>query len=263
MNDLGFGAFYSDLQGETHRDRIEQARHLGLTAVDIPFKTCARAEADLAAARGRRGLQVGAIIVELNDLNTGNASLSDAQAEIDLAIALSRRLGEPGIMLVDYFGPNKPGLLSLEDRRSLLKTIVRTNLSKLEGTSINFLVEHMEPSSRSTFPNYESAVAFVLEMDTPRARLVFDTFHLAAEKYPLMDVLRRYRELIAHVHLSDCNPDNEQNRRPLPGGGTIDFRPVIRFLISSGYSGACILEGAAWGRNGLADSLTHLRKLME
>lgn len=256
------GTFYGELRGDTPLARIEYALRLGIGTVDIGLASLLQDKSELSAAYTQGLLSASSIIIVLNDLNTGKVTEANVLSDIDKAMDLSREFGYPGIIVADYFGKNTPGLLSVDRRREILKNLIRTSLAKRQDPSIVFLVEPMTRRDSSTFPNVESSVAFIKEMNTPQVKMLYDTYHMAADGYDCLTVLKSYVDIIGHIHLSDYDGENQTCSRPMPGGGKIDFEPVVRFLMGQPRLQTWVTEGAQLGPDGLADSLNYLIRLM-
>ncbi|WP_138754162.1 myo-inosose-2 dehydratase [Paenibacillus sinopodophylli] len=88
--------------------------------------------------------------------------------------------------------------------------------------------------------------------------LLFDTGHAYYGGADPLAVLRKHYDRIAYVHLKDIRPDVLDRSRgeqadfvscirngvfTVPGDGCIDFEPIIKELVSRGYSGWAMLEG--------------------
>ncbi|MCL2853662.1 MAG: myo-inosose-2 dehydratase [Defluviitaleaceae bacterium] len=87
--------------------------------------------------------------------------------------------------------------------------------------------------------------------------LLFDSGHLAYCGEDYLAILNRHAKRVAHVHLKDIRPQIVQNVREermsfldgvragaftVPGDGVIDFDPVFRVLLDSGYEGWMVVE---------------------
>jgi 5-keto-L-gluconate epimerase len=88
-------------------------------------------------------------------------------------------------------------------------------------------------------------------------RVLLDTYHLYREGLDLVSTLAGFPYLHGSLHLSDDN-------RRLPGLGGIDFAPIIGALLSRGYEGSLVLEGAFGGDPGadVTRSARYLRGIL-
>lgn len=102
----------------------------------------------------------------------------------------------------------------------------------------------------------ENELDAIMEMTDPG--YVFfcpDTAHLTKAGMDPVEVMRRYKDRIAYVHLKDITPDEvDVETFPILSGneampifcelglGPIDFKPIIRFLKEINYDGWLTVE---------------------
>jgi L-ribulose-5-phosphate 3-epimerase len=80
-----------------------------------------------------------------------------------------------------------------------------------------------------------------LALDAPHFRLMLDVGHLhCLGETPIPDVIRRYGERIANVHIEDMRAGVHEHL--MFGEGEIDFPPLIEALREVGYSGGLHVE---------------------
>ncbi len=87
--------------------------------------------------------------------------------------------------------------------------------------------------------------------------LLYDTGHLAYADVDPMSVLKKHHGRIKHVHLKDIRPEQVKKVRKeklsflqgvrggtftVPGDGCIDFSPLFKLLVESGYDGWFVVE---------------------
>ena len=72
----------------------------------------------------------------------------------------------------------------------------------------------------------------------PTLRVCFDTNHLLYESP--VDFIKRFKDRIVTLHVSDCNLEIEQHS--LPGEGKIDFQTIITALREIDYRGPWLYE---------------------
>ena len=77
--------------------------------------------------------------------------------------------------------------------------------------------------------------AIVEEIGSPIMKVVGDTFHMNIEDGPLGPAIETVGDRLAHLHIPDSH-------RLAPGGGHIDFPPVIEALRNIGYLGYVSFE---------------------
>ncbi len=72
--------------------------------------------------------------------------------------------------------------------------------------------------------------------DLPNVKLLFDTYHLAADGADLLSSWRDLHEAVGHVQFADF-PGRDK-----PGSGKIDFAAIERAISADGYSDQIVLE---------------------
>jgi sugar phosphate isomerase/epimerase len=90
---------------------------------------------------------------------------------------------------------------------------------------------------------YETNLGFTLEeccgyaerIGSPIMKVVGDTFHMNIEEASLLSAIRNAGNRLAHLHLPDSH-------RLAPGGGHIDFPPLLEALSEIGFDGFVSFE---------------------
>ena len=100
-------------------------------------------------------------------------------------------------------------------------------------------------------------VAALLDRCGPDVGLLLDTGHAAAAGFDYARLIDRFGDRIAHIHLKDMRADVMARVRAddasfnagvragmftVPGDGSVDFRPLARFVRDSGYQGWLVVE---------------------
>lgn len=101
----------------------------------------------------------------------------------------------------------------------------------------------------------ENELDALMELCGPEVFFAPDTAHLAGAGMNPGDIIRRYKERVAYVHLKDLTPKDASvedfpmllGNEALPvfcelGLGTIDFPPIIEALVEIGYEGWMTVE---------------------
>jgi sugar phosphate isomerase/epimerase len=108
---------------------------------------------------------------------------------------------------------------------------VARNLADYAGSrGVLLAVEPINRYETNFIVNVEKALSFISDVDRPALRILLDTFHMNIEEADFGAAIARAGKLLAHVHLADSN-------RWAPGGGHIDFGPILRALRAGGYDG--------------------------
>jgi sugar phosphate isomerase/epimerase len=113
--------------------------------------------------------------------------------------------------------------------------------------------------------NAEDVLALLETIDSPRVKLVLDTYHLGQSD----GFVEQIGELVPHVaivHLGDAKqpPKQEQNRCRL-GEGTVPLGPIIAALTEAGYTGYYDIEllGEEIEASDYDELLAHARETFE
>ena len=76
-------------------------------------------------------------------------------------------------------------------------------------------------------------------VDSDVLQWIPDIGHIAKGGMDVLDILKTYRSLIAHVHFKDMTADGHW---AMMGKGIIDFDAITDFLVSSDYNGWLVVE---------------------
>ena len=102
----------------------------------------------------------------------------------------------------------------------------------------------------------EAASEIYQKVGHPAFGYMFDTFHANIEEKDPAGALRKYREGITHVHISE-------NDRGIPGRGHIDFSKPIKVLRETGYDQWITVEAFGHSLPSLAAATCVWRDLFE
>lgn len=83
--------------------------------------------------------------------------------------------------------------------------------------------------------SFSEVCGYVDRIGSPAVKLGGDTFHMNIEEPSMPDSIKAAGDRLAHLHLPDSH-------RLAPGGGHIDFPPILRALKKIGYSGYISFE---------------------
>jgi D-psicose/D-tagatose/L-ribulose 3-epimerase len=102
----------------------------------------------------------------------------------------------------------------------------------------------------------DQAIQFVDEVSHPRCRIHLDTFHAHIEEKDPGDAIRRARDRIAHVHISE-------NDRGVPGSGSVAWDATFEALREIDYDGWLTVEAFGNFLPNLAAATRIWRRLFE
>ena len=83
--------------------------------------------------------------------------------------------------------------------------------------------------------SHADAARFVRDVDHPRCRVLYDTFHANIEEKSTPDGIRSCADVIGHVHISE-------NDRSTPGQGNVRWAENFDTLHEIGYDGWMVIE---------------------
>ncbi len=83
--------------------------------------------------------------------------------------------------------------------------------------------------------SHADAAKFVREVDHPRCRMMYDTFHANIEEKSVRQAILSCRDVLAHVHISE-------NDRSTPGAGDVRWDETFDTLHEIGYDGWLTIE---------------------
>lgn len=150
-----------------------------------------------------------------------------AELGCGLLVTHSNALGEEGQILCAY--PD----LSYDKKLLTMYDTYRRLIPVLERTGVSVLVEAISRTEHpGVFMDHVDMAATIVEtIADPHIRLLCDIYHMQANGGRLVESLRRYRDLIGHIHFADVPGRHE------PGSGEICFSALARCLEEIGYQG--------------------------
>ena len=100
----------------------------------------------------------------------------------------------------------------------------------LEATGIDLCLEPLAPSETNFLNTCDQASALLARLDHPRFRLHMDVKAQSGEVGTTVpDLIARHAAGARHFHAQDTNLQG-------PGMGQVDFGPIMKALVASGYS---------------------------
>jgi len=129
------------------------------------------------------------------------------------------RLGEPG--------PEQTWQWAAETLAGALPTAAERN--------VTLCIEPLGSDETDFVTTAEEGRRLVQQIDHPNFRLILDVKAMSTEARPIPDIVREQRDVLAHVHANDPN-------RQGPGGGALDFQPILGALCEIRYDGYVSVE---------------------
>jgi sugar phosphate isomerase/epimerase len=159
-------------------------------------------------------------------------SIEDAHEAIRAAATLGA-----GTLIV-YSGA-RSGHTHSHARRLLFEAIKRLT-PEADELNVDLAIEPMHPGCADDWTfltSLDDAIRVIEKSGSPRAKLVFDTYHLGFEE----DLIERIAAIVPHValvQLGDARepPDGEPNRCRL-GEGRLPLKEIVAAFKAAGYDG--------------------------
>jgi sugar phosphate isomerase/epimerase len=108
-------------------------------------------------------------------------------------------------------------------------------LPVLESNRVVLALEPLTPQETNFLLTAAEAVELIDRVSSPQIRLHLDCKAMTSETTPIVELIRRNRDLLAHFHANDPN-------RQGPGFGSLDFVPIFKALKEVGYDGWVSVE---------------------
>ncbi len=124
------------------------------------------------------------------------------------------------------------------DRERLMDASVKSVkeiIKVAEDFGIDYAIEILNRFEQIIMNTAEEAVAYLKRIDSPRAKLNLDTFHMNIEEDSIEGALLTAKDYLVDLHV------NENNRK-FPGMGTMNWKSYIDVLKSYDYDKYIVLE---------------------
>jgi D-psicose/D-tagatose/L-ribulose 3-epimerase len=115
----------------------------------------------------------------------------------------------------------------------------RASAEYAQKAGITLAVEFLNRFEAYVLTTMDGVAEHVKAVGMPNFKAMFDTFHANIEEDNPVESIRRHRDIIVHVHISETN-------RGVPGRGHNDWPGIFRALRSGGYDNWLTIE--AFGR---------------
>jgi D-psicose/D-tagatose/L-ribulose 3-epimerase len=124
-----------------------------------------------------------------------------------------------------------------------MKEVIKT----AEDCGIDYCFEVVNRFEQFLLNTAEEAVLFVNRVDSPRAKILLDTYHMNIEEDSISQAVLTAGPKLGHLHIGE-------NNRKTPGLGHIPWQELMVSLQKTGYKGRIVMEpfvkmGGAVGRD--------------
>jgi sugar phosphate isomerase/epimerase len=249
------------------------ARECGYTGLEVAPFTLAKYATEVTPARRadlrRIASDAGLEIIGLHWLlaQTEGFYLTTPDPGIRAATAeylceLVRLCADLGGHIMVLGSPKQRNLLpgvSLDEGMRLAADTLRRVTPELERHGVTLALEPLGPEEGDFLCTADLGVELMRMVDSPNCRLHLDVKAMSTEAVPIVEILRKHRDNVAHFHA------NDPNRRG-PGMGEVDFLPIFKTLQEIGYAGWVSVEVFDYtpGPEHLAlESIRYMRETLE
>ena len=250
-----------DVTERSYDPVFERLAELGFDGVEIPiFDREVDKYAELGERLERLGLERLAVSargegenpVAADPAERANAVVA-TKANLDSAAALGAPLicGPLGAALGVFSGA---GPTAEEKARSV--AYLREVAPYADERGVTIALEYLNRFEMYLTNSAADLAALVRDVDHPRVRLMYDTFHAHIEEKDPREALRACSDVLVHVHLSE-------NDRGTPGTGQVDWDATFDGLREIGYDDWVVIEAFGDALPELAAATRIWRRLFE
>jgi D-psicose/D-tagatose/L-ribulose 3-epimerase len=230
---------------EEHFPLLEKLAKAGYDGVEIPILegTPAHYRTVLKAVRDN-GLAC-AVVTNMPDAK--HNPISGVKAERDAALDFMKNVIdctkalETDLLVGPFYQP--VGLFTgtgpTAEEKTRAAEHARKSAEYAATAGITLAVEFLNRFEAYFLTTMDGVAEHVKEVGMPNFKAMFDTFHANIEENDPVASMRKHRDIITHVHISE-------NNRGVPGRGHNDWKGIFKTLRSTGYDNWVTIE--AFGR---------------
>jgi D-psicose/D-tagatose/L-ribulose 3-epimerase len=248
----------TDVTGPEYDEVFAMLKEAGYDGVEIPiFDREVEKYAELGArldALGLERLAVSARGPDDDPTATDPApAIAATRANLDSAAALGAPLiCGPLAAPLGVFSGAPP--TAEEKARSV--AYLRDVAPYAEERGVTIALEYLNRFEMYLTNTAADLAAIVREVDHPRVRMMYDTFHAHIEEKDPRAALRECADVLVHVHVSE-------NDRSTPGAGQVEWDETFAGLDEIGYDGWVVIEAFGDALPELAGATKIWRRMFE
>jgi len=223
---------------------------LGYTGLEVAPFTLAERISDVSAQQRQHlrkvaedcGLQIIGLhwlLAKTEGLHLTTADRDIRRATSDYLIELGAACADLGGDLMVFGSPFQRNLVEgmTEDQAyENAADVFRAAMPQLAARNVRICMEPLTPKETNFVNTCAQAVRLIEMVDHPLFVLHQDVkAMLGAESDPLPELIHRYADRVGHFHVNDTNLLG-------PGMGETDYKPILKALLESGYSGWVSVE---------------------
>ena len=180
-----------------------------------------------------------------------------SEEEVNTAFAYAKRVGVKTLVGVPFQMVEKKRVASPE----LLKLVNE----KVREYDIRYAIHNHGPDMPDLFPNAESAIAQIKDMDK-RVGLCLDIGHQLRDGKDPVKAVHDFADRLHDIHVKNVTSADKKGRGIEMPRGAIDLPAFVRALRKINYSGVCSLEYEKDMDNpltGIAESVGYFRGILD
>ena len=179
------------------------------------------------------------------------------EKEVNDAFAYAKRVGTRTLVGVPSVKEGKRYVAS--------PAILKLVNEKVKEYDINFAIHNHGPDMPENFPNAESGMELIKDLD-PRVGLCLDIGHQFRDGKDPVKAILDYSSRIYDLHIKNVTAPSKSGKGIEMPRGMIDMTAVVRALRKVKYSGVCSLEyekDMTDPLTGIAESIGYFRGIMD
>lgn len=224
-----------------YMDALIFARNVGAQGIEIHLRdACDVNGEELLEQSRKQNIKIAGIATGLAKRIDGLSLVADCRLDRDAAIErvkghldLAHKFGCP--VIIGSMRSNIPSPEADNEYRRRLKESVRILADYIEGKNCSIIFEAINRYENNYLNTAEETAEFIHGIGSGKVNMLLDLFHMNIEETNTSSALRKYRDIIGHIHIADSN-------RHYPGGGQMDFEGIMKTLKEIRYEGWLSLE---------------------
>ncbi len=223
---------------EDPRVGLERIARCGYESVELSGDLSTLSLADLPAAIGNSGLSVSSISSLLGDdrdLCHSDPVIRRNAHEYLLGLIEMAEVVRAPIVNVNPAAVNRTTCLTTPSQEWEWSVTGLSELARAADGICRLAIEPWNRYETHLINTLADARRLTEAIDHRAVCVMADTFHMNIEESDPVGAMAKSADLLGHVHFAD-------NTRAAPGTGTLDFRPILRQLITSNYDGTITFE---------------------
>lgn len=246
---------------EEHRPVLEMLKKQGYDGVELPiFELDVAHFQKVGAWLKDLGLGCTAVTCRGTDDNPASpdakvraAGVANNQKVLDCCQAVgATHLAGPYHSALGYF----TGSGATADEWKWAVESMRQVAEHAAKTNVTLAVEYLNRFECYLLTNAVDCARFCKDVNHPRARMMYDTFHANIEEKKIPEAIKACKDYTVHVHISE-------NDRGTPGTGHVHWKETFDTLKETGYDGWMTVEAFGLALPALAAATKIWRKMFE